>query len=86
MYVATDWYWLADDGRLYSSAEQRSSPRKSRPMSHGGPPISRRRGQRDGAGEQTDAALRDVLAPYGLWTDLYAYAADKRWRVEVGGI
>jgi len=41
---------------------------------------------RDDAGQQTTTSLQEVLAPYGIFVDLAAYAADKRWRIETGGI
>ncbi|ABE63170.1 hypothetical protein Nham_2379 [Nitrobacter hamburgensis X14] len=85
-YNPLDWYWLADDGRVYSSAQQARVPDDDaawlvRQGSGAWTPWPR-----DEAGEQTDAALQWVLAPYGLFVDLLAYAADARWRREVGGI
>ena len=94
MFNPSDWYWLADDGRLYSSAAQAlvedddadylawcAAGRTPTPW-----PMTE-------AGDQTDAALAEVLAVYGLtlWPvplidRLLAYAADKRWQVETGGI
>ncbi len=82
-----NWYWLADDGRLYGSALQivvtddddaylawRDAGRSST------------RWPEDDQGEQTTAALQEVLTPHGLWIDLIAYARDARWRAEVGGM
>lgn len=82
-----DWFWAADDGRIYASARQivvrdddeafvawREAGARATPW------------PRDAAGAQTDAALQAVLSPHGLWVDLAAYAADARWRREVGGV
>jgi hypothetical protein len=81
-----NWYWLADDGRVYSSARQIvvnvSDPgyvawvaaNTATPW------------PRDGAGNQTDAALQDVVAPYGLFANLVYYAADARYRRASGGL
>lgn len=86
MYNPNDWYWAADDGRVYSSA------RRSLVAAEDATYRARLAGglmtpwPRDEEGDQTDAALQDVLRPYGLWIDLTSYAADKRWRVETGGI
>lgn len=89
IYDIRDWYWLAADGRLYSSAasalveENAPAYLDWRARLPGAAPTP---WPLDAAGEQTDAALQAVLEPYGLWIDLAAYAADKRWRVETGGI
>ena len=73
-YNPFDWYWLADDGRLYSSARSgltdASDPAY---LSWGGVATS---WPRDDDGAQTDAALQEVLAPYGLalWPETLAQA------------
>lgn len=90
-YNPYDWYWLADDGRLYTSARQQVVAQDDATyLAWCGPAGAPERGPtrwpHDDAGLQTDAALQDVLKPYGLWVDLRGYAADKRWRVETGGI
>lgn len=89
-----DWYWRADDGRAYSSARQEivaagDAGLAAFEAAHG----YVTRWPCDDAGDQTDAALAAVLAPYGrsLWPvplkeRLSAYVADKRWQVETGGI
>ncbi|AVT76648.1 hypothetical protein RPPS3_25850 [Rhodopseudomonas palustris] len=73
-----DWYWLSDDGRLFSSAAQalvaESHPAyvawtaENRPTPW----------PRDQTGSQTIAALQDVLTPYGLFADLSLYTTIKR--------
>ena len=87
MYHPSQMPWVADDGRIYSGARQQvvesddadyvawlASGQTPRPW-----PL-------DAAGEQTAAALQEILTPYGMWVDLVGYAADARWRKEVGGI
>jgi hypothetical protein len=87
-YDPLDWYWSADDGRLFGSARRGlvSEPETDQSftdwLSAGGVPTS---WPRDAEGDQTDAALQSVLQPYGLWIDLLAYAADRRWIVETSG-
>jgi len=87
IYIPDNWYWTADDGRVYSSAAKclveaaEAAYAAWRAAGNAATPWPR-----DGAGVQTDAALQEVLTPFGLWVDLSAYAADKRWRVETGGI
>lgn len=86
-YDPRDWYWAADDGRVFSSARQTVVGKKDKGLADfveaGGQPTP---WPCDDAGSQTNAVLQDVLAPYGLWIDLATYAADARWRKEVGGI
>jgi hypothetical protein len=87
IFFPESMYWLADDGRVYSGPKQQpventdedylayvSEGRIVRPW------------PRDITGEQTTDALQDVLTPYGMFADLAGYAADIRWRKEVGGI
>lgn len=82
-----DWYWAASDGRVYSSARQalvaqddgafdawQADGRRPTPW------------PRDDAGAESVAALQDVLTPHGLWVDLAAYAAHRRWCAETAGI
>jgi hypothetical protein len=86
-FLPESMYWLADDGRAYSGPKQQpventdedylayvSEGRIVRPW------------PRDIDGNQTTSALQDVLTPYGMFADLAGYAADVRWRKEVGGI
>jgi len=82
-----DWYWLADDGRVYASARQAIVAKDDAGLAAwtaaGGYPTA---WPKDDAGQQTPASLQAVLTPYGLWVDLSAYAAAKRYAVETGGI
>ncbi|WP_199091550.1 hypothetical protein [Bosea sp. ASV33] len=73
MYDPKDWYWLADDGRLFSSAagdvitDDLPAYLDWREAGHL-PSLW----PSDGVGAQTDAALQSVLAPYGVYLDLIA--------------
>ncbi|KAB2768632.1 hypothetical protein [Brucella anthropi] len=67
MYNPYDWYWLADDGRVFASANQSLVP-KSYPayknwLANGNVPT---RWPCDDSGAQTDSELSKVLKPYGL--------------------
>lgn len=66
-YTPSSWYWLADDGRLYASAAgdlaSKDSPEFKAWLANGQAPTA---WPRDDKGEQTDAALHEVLAPYGI--------------------
>lgn len=86
-YNPLDWYWKADDGRVFSSSKQSVVASDdadfvawSTQTGMGATPWPR-----DLQGNQTTASLQDVLTPYGLFADLASYAADRRWRKEVGG-
>ena len=67
IYNPYDWYWLADDGRLYASARgglaDASDPAY---LSWGVLCGVATPWPRDDDGVQTDAALQQVLTPYGL--------------------
>jgi Domain of unknown function (DUF4376) len=81
-----DWYWLADDNRVYSSARQvivdnTDVDYNAWVQNHTVTPWPR-----DNAGNQTNATLQDVITPYDLFVDLKYYAADARWRRQTGGI
>lgn len=85
-FAPRDWYWLASDGRVYASARQQVVDAQDPEFAAWSAASRPTPWPRDNSGEQTDTALQDVLTAYGLWVDLVAYAADKRWRVETGGI
>jgi hypothetical protein len=87
MYDPSYWFWLADDERVYASAWQvlttSADPDYVAWVSAGNVPTP---WPRDDAGNQTDAALQEVLTPYNLWIDLYAYAAHVRYNHASGGL
>lgn len=62
-----NWHWLSDDGRIYSSAVQALVSKTNAHyvdwLTSGNIPT---RWPQDNAGEQTDAELAKVLAPYRL--------------------
>lgn len=86
-YNPLDWYWVSQDGRLYSSVIQDVVAADNEAFvawSEDGTQATP--WPRDEAGDQTEAALQAVLDPYGLFAGLSSYAAAKRFAVETGGI
>ena len=68
-------YWLADDGRIFSSASQtlvQDTDAAYVAWCAANVPTP---WPRDGAGNQTTAALQAVFTPYNLFVDLASYAA-----------
>lgn len=80
-------FWLAEDGRIFSGIKQMLVTAEDgdyvKFVAYG---LQPRAWPRDADGDQTTAALQDVLTPFGMFADLSAYAADARWRNETGGI
>ena len=74
-----NWYWLADDGRVFSSATETivtaDDATYAEWIAAGNVPSA---WPRDDAGNQTDAALQDVLTPYGMFANLDYYTANAR--------
>jgi hypothetical protein len=85
-YDPRDWYWKADDGRIFASARQMLVTEDDADYVAFAEVVMPSVWPRDDAGEQTDDALQDVLRPYEIATSLPAYAADVRWRTMSGGI
>jgi hypothetical protein len=87
MFNALDWYWLADDARTYGSKNGKiatdTDPDYTAWLDTNQIPTP---WPRDEAGNQTNAALQEVLAPYGLFVDLYAYATAVRDKTLGAGI
>ena len=86
MYNPFDWYWFAEDGRVFASARQALVTE-----SDAGYVVALAAGTttpwpRELNGIQTDAALQAVLAPYNMFVDLKSYASYRRWQFEIGGI
>lgn len=85
-YNPRDHYWLASDGRLFSSARSAIVPSSDATFAEwtvaGGFPTV---WPRDEAGNQTTDALQDVLTPYGIFADLVAYANAKQWELATSG-
>lgn len=66
-YTPTDWYWLADDGRVFASGRasvvtEKDSAYKAFVADAGAATVW----PRDEASAQTDAALNEVLAPFNI--------------------
>lgn len=67
MYNPSDWYWLADDGRLYSSKKNKLIAAKDKDyVAWCETPYLPTRWPSDDQGEQTDSELAKVLSPYGI--------------------
>jgi len=88
IYNVSDWYWLASDGRMFSSSQQalvQPNDAAFKAWSEDGSeptpwPVS--------DGQQTEAALQWVFDNAGapVYVTLSAYAADARYRVEISGV
>jgi len=85
--VSSDWYWVADDGRVYSSARQIIVDAQDvEYLGWLGIFGSATAWPSTPEGEQTDAELQKAVAPFGLLVGIPAHIADRRWRREVAGI
>ena len=80
------WYWLADDGRLFSSKSQTLVATDDPAYVAWDGPYDATVWPRDDAGAQTDASLQEVLAPLNMFVNLSYYATYKRWVKEQGGL
>ena len=80
-YNPLNHYWKADDGRVFSSAAQALVPANDPGLAAGfASPWPR-----DAANAQTDAALQEVLKPFGVAVNLNYYAAYARWlKIDAG--
>ncbi len=81
-YTPENWYWIDDAGRLYSSlvealVEEDSAAFQSW-LESGNHPTP---WPRDEAGDQTDAALLEVIGPYGLVVAATAIDAARQKRI-----
>lgn len=83
-----NWYWLADDGRVYGTKNQRIVDSHDADYSEWiNKGMSPTPWPRDLEGNQTEDELQATLAPYQtFFVGLKAYAASKRWEKEQGGI
>jgi hypothetical protein len=74
MFNPQDWYWLADDGRVFSSARSETVKETDKQFKAWKEIwIAPTRWPCDGDGKQTDEALDSVLHPYGLNVGLSAF-------------
>jgi hypothetical protein len=81
-----NWYWLADDGRIFSSASETLVAADDPAYVAWCNTYTATRWPVDGAGNQTDASLQEVLGPYGLFANLTYYCINARWQKEQGGM
>lgn len=67
MFNPANWYWQSASGRIYSSSKQAITNEKDKDFTNwkaaGNLPTP---WPKDAEGKETDAALADILAPYGL--------------------
>jgi hypothetical protein len=84
-YNPNNWYWKAADGRIFSSAAQAIVPADHGPYLTWLQANTPTQWPRDDEGNQTSASLQEVLAPYGMFADLKAYAASVRYSKETAG-
>ncbi|WP_028164130.1 DUF4376 domain-containing protein [Bradyrhizobium elkanii] len=86
-YDPYNWYWLADDARLFASATsaliQSDDPAYVAWTQQGNAATP---WPRDDAGEQTPAELQRALFPYRIHVDLKSYAFMVREQKELGGM
>jgi hypothetical protein len=81
-----NWYWLADDGRLYSSASQSMVSADNPAYVAWCNSNTATIWPRDDAGNQTDEALQEVLRPYGIFVNLAFYTGGARQKKVQGDI
>jgi hypothetical protein len=84
MYNPHDWYWINGDGRIYASKRQIIVDASDPEFISAGAATTP--WPRDSEGDQTDAALQGVLAPYSLFVNLEYYTADVRNKKSNGGV
>jgi hypothetical protein len=85
-YNPSNWYWLADDGRVFASARQLIVDISDADYVAWSASNSATPWPRDDAGNQTDAALQEVLTPFNLFVDLSSYNAYARFLHASGGV
>jgi hypothetical protein len=82
-----NWYWLADDGRIFSSLQQAQVPATDQDYTDFCQVNQPTPWPYDSQGAQTDASLQDVLEQHGtIFANNTYYAAYQRWLAECGGI
>jgi hypothetical protein len=86
LYNPNNWYWRAEDGRIFASARQLIVDESDPDFIAFAATTAPTPWPRDDAGEQTDPALQAVLQPYDVFVTNEAYAAFRRWEVEQQGV
>lgn len=81
-----DWYWIADDGRLFSSSRQAliaaEDPAYESWVAGGNRATI---WPRTDDGSQTDESLQAVIGPYDLFVEIKAYARHVSWQKRSAG-
>ncbi|RXG91601.1 DUF4376 domain-containing protein [Bradyrhizobium zhanjiangense] len=85
IYDPNDWYWRADDGRVFASARQITVDETDADFIAFAEQQLPSSWPRDESGEQTYAELQRVLFPFRIAVDLKAYAFYLRDQVEHDG-
>jgi hypothetical protein len=88
MFNPIDWYWKKDNATdAFSSARMTMvGLNDAGYLAHIAAYGNATRWPNDSEGNQSQAALQDLLNPYNLDASLVAYAARKRWQREIRGI
>ncbi|MCM2399790.1 DUF4376 domain-containing protein [Rhizobium sp. S153] len=86
MFDPANWYWIKEDGSIYSSASRAFVDADDTAFvawrSAGATPTPY---PRDELGNESEAELAAILLPYGIYVRLADYAAAKRYALETGG-
>lgn len=85
MFNPYDWYWRADDGRIFASARQITVDETDPDFIAFSELTAPTPWPRDENGQQTAAELQRVLFPYQIAVDLKAYAFYLRQQKEHDG-
>lgn len=85
MFNPYDWYWRADDGRIFASARQITVDETDPDFIAFSELAAPTPWPRDENGQQTAAELQRVLFPYQIAVDLKAYAFYLRQQKEHDG-
>jgi hypothetical protein len=80
------WYWLADDGRIFSSASETQVSANDSGYQAFLQIDAPTPWPRDDDGDQTDDSLQAVLDAYGKFASLNSYNLNARWLKEQGGM
>jgi hypothetical protein len=86
MFNPFNWYWLADDTRVYASGRQLTINSADPEYVEWATSMQPSEWPRDEVGNQTAAVMQEVMSQYGLTVDLYYYAAKVRGEKENTGI
>jgi hypothetical protein len=89
-HLLQDWYWFAEDGRVYSSKRMAVVGQDDAGWLAAKAAKQASNWPRDESGNQTVAAMVAALAERDIGVDpkvhLYKHSADARWRMETRGV